>query len=83
MRLANNTKYGLSASVCTRNLELAHRVTDRHSRRASGTSNRPTAGAEYQAPFGGVRGSGLGPTEQGLKVLEFYSHWRTVNMQSR
>lgn len=77
--LVNDSEYGLSASVCTRSLTAAHRFVDRVETGLAYV-NRPTSGAEFNAPFGGVRGSGLGPTEQGLKVLEFYSHWRTVAM---
>lgn len=76
----NDTSYGLSASVCTRSLSRAHCFVDSV---ATGLAyvNRPTSGAEFHAPFGGIRGSGLGPTEQGRKVLEFYSHWQTVAMR--
>ncbi len=76
----NDTSYGLSASICTRSLSHAHRFVDAV---ATGLAyvNRPTSGAEFHAPFGGIRGSGLGPTEQGRKVLEFYSHWQTVAMR--
>lgn len=80
LALANQTPYGLSASLCTTDLERAYHFIDEIEAGVIGV-NRPTSGAEYQAPFGGVKGSGLGPTEQGLKVLEFYSHWRTVNLK--
>ena len=43
--------------------------------------NLPTAGVEMHAPFGGWKGSGLGISEQGLKVLEFHNKWRSVAMQ--
>jgi acyl-CoA reductase-like NAD-dependent aldehyde dehydrogenase len=32
------------------------------------------------APFGGWKGSGLGQPEQGLKIMEFYTHWRSIAM---
>ena len=80
LALANQTPYGLSASICTSDLERAYEFIDEIEAGVIGV-NRPTAGSEYQAPFGGVKGSGLGPTEQGLKVLDYYSHWRTVNLQ--
>ena len=80
LALANQTPYGLSASICTTDLDRAYEFIDEIEAGVIGV-NRPTAGSEYQAPFGGVKGSGLGPTEQGLKVLEFYSHWRTVNLK--
>lgn len=81
IELANRTEYGLSASVCTRSLALAHEAIERLETGIVYV-NLATAGAEYHAPFGGIKGSGLGPTEQGLKVLEFYSHWRAVSVRA-
>lgn len=80
IELANATPYGLSASLCTRDLGAAFHFVD-EVRTGLAYINRPTSGAEFHAPFGGIKGSGHGLTEQGLKVLEFYSYWRTVAMQ--
>lgn len=80
IEIANSTPYGFSASVCTNDLNAAFRFVD-GVRTGLAYVNRPTSGAEFHAPFGGVKASGHGLTEQGLKVLEFYSHWRTVAMQ--
>ena len=35
--------------------------------------NSQTAGADVHVPFGGVKGSGYGPHEQGRAAIEFYS----------
>jgi len=76
----NATDYGLSASIVTRDLAAAHRFA-----RGVDTGvvnvNLPTAGVELHAPFGGWKGSGLGVPEQGLKILDFYTKWRSVAMQ--
>lgn len=77
----NATEYGLSASICTTSLSAAHRFVD-GAETGLAYVNRPTSGAEFHAPFGGIKASGLGVSEQGLKVLEFYSRWRTVAMRT-
>jgi len=40
--------------------------------------NLPTAGIDYHAPFGGRKGSSLGPREQGRYAAEFYTHVKTA-----
>ena len=78
--IVNGTEYGLSATIVTRDLEAAHRFAQTVETGIVGV-NLPTAGVEPHAPFGGWKGSGLGVPEQGLKILEFYSKWRSVAMQ--
>lgn len=76
----NGTDYGLSATIVTRDLEAAHRFARSVETGVVGV-NLPTAGVELHAPFGGWKGSGLGVPEQGLKILDFYTKWRSVAMQ--
>jgi aldehyde dehydrogenase (NAD+) len=78
--LANDTEYGLSASICTNDLAQAHAFT---ARVVSGVTsvNLPTAGVELHAPFGGTKASGFGVKEQGRPVLDFYTEWRTSYMK--
>ncbi len=45
------------------------------------TVNLPSAGVEYQLPFGGTKGSSFGPKEQGPAALEFYSDYKTVYLK--
>ena len=40
--------------------------------------NGQTAGADVHVPFGGIKGSGFGPHEQGRAALEFYTDTITV-----
>jgi aldehyde dehydrogenase (NAD+) len=45
------------------------------------TVNLPSAGVEYQLPFGGTKDSSFGPKEQGQAALEFYSDFKTVYLK--
>jgi acyl-CoA reductase-like NAD-dependent aldehyde dehydrogenase len=80
MRIANNTPMGLSASVQTTNIS---RVFEFVYRMEAGllTINLPSAGVEYQLPFGGTKESSFGPKEQGSAALEFYSDYKTVYLK--
>jgi acyl-CoA reductase-like NAD-dependent aldehyde dehydrogenase len=80
MRIANNIPLGLSASVQTTNIS---RVFEFVYRMEAGliTVNLPSAGVEYQLPFGGTKESSFGPKEQGPAALEFYSDYKTVYLK--
>src|SRR5580692_5167689 len=80
MRIANNIPFGLSASVQTTNLS---RVFDFVYGAEAGllTVNLPSAGVEYQLPFGGTKESSFGPKEQGPAALDFYSDYKTVYLK--
>jgi acyl-CoA reductase-like NAD-dependent aldehyde dehydrogenase len=80
MRIANNIPFGLSASVQTTNLS---RVFEFIYRMEAGllTVNLPSAGVEYQLPFGGTKESSFGPKEQGPAAMEFYSDYKTVYLK--
>jgi aldehyde dehydrogenase (NAD+) len=80
MRIANNTPLGLSASVQTTNIS---RVFEFIQRMEAGllTINLPSAGVEYQLPFGGTKESSFGSKEQGPAALEFYSDYKTVYLK--
>ena len=72
LRIASNIPFGLSASIQTTNLS---RVFDFVYGMEAGllTINLPSAGVEYQLPFGGSKESSFGPKEQGPAAMEFYS----------
>jgi len=80
IRLANNVAFGLSASVQTQDVG---RVFDFVNRIEAGlvTVNLPSAGVEYQLPFGGTKESSFGPKEQGPNALDFYTDWKTVYLR--
>ena len=80
MRIANNIPFGLSSSIQTTNLS---RVFEFVHRAEAGllTVNLPSAGVEYQLPFGGTKDSSFGPKEQGPAAMEFYSDYKTVYLK--
>ena len=80
MRIANNIPFGLSSSIQTTNLTRAFEYIYR-AEAGLLTVNLPSAGVEYQLPFGGTKESSFGPKEQGPAALEFYSDYKTVYLK--
>jgi aldehyde dehydrogenase (NAD+) len=80
LRIANNIPFGLSSSIQTTSLS---RTFEWLYRAEAGllTVNLPSAGVEYQLPFGGTKESSFGPKEQGPAALEFYSDYKTVYLK--
>ena len=80
MRIANNIPFGLSASVQTTNISRAFEFIYRMEAGLL-TVNLPSAGVEYQLPFGGTKDSSFGPKEQGPAAMDFYSDYKTVYLK--
>jgi aldehyde dehydrogenase (NAD+) len=77
--LANHTKYGLSASLFTRDLRAALEYINRiHVGLVR--VNGDTTGVDPHAPFGGMKGSSSGSREQGPAAREFYTEIKTVQV---
>jgi acyl-CoA reductase-like NAD-dependent aldehyde dehydrogenase len=74
---ANNTPFGLTASLFTNDLTLALRFT-RDIRTGIVRVNQATSGIEYHVPFGGTKASGHGHRELGKAAREFFTETKTV-----
>jgi acyl-CoA reductase-like NAD-dependent aldehyde dehydrogenase len=77
LRRANAVEYGLSASIFTSSLASAKRFA-KEIEAGIVRINGQTAGADVHVPFGGIKGSGFGPHEQGRAAMDFYTELVTV-----
>lgn len=73
----NDTPYGLSSSIYTRDINRAFRAM-RDIEAGITYINGPTIGAEVHLPFGGVKQTGNGHREAGTASLDVYTEWKTV-----
>ncbi|HWR15392.1 MAG TPA: aldehyde dehydrogenase family protein [Terriglobales bacterium] len=80
MRIANSVPFGLSAAVVSRDLTRVHQFINGIEAGLI-TVNLPSAGVEYQLPFGGTKESSFGMREQGPAALDFYTETRTVYLK--
>ncbi|MBF8299714.1 MAG: aldehyde dehydrogenase [Acidobacteria bacterium] len=80
--LANDSPFGLTASIHTQNLNRAMTFI---ARIQSGVAvvNGGTYGSEPHMPFGGLRQSGNGWREAGTQALDVYSDLKTVYINHR
>jgi len=77
LALANDTPYGLTAAVFTRDLRNALGFA-REARAGVVKVNQESAGLEFHVPFGGMKDSSSGSREQGKAAREFFTQWKTV-----
>jgi len=77
IRILNDTRYGLSSSIYTRDINAAFRAI-RDIEAGITYVNGPTIGAEVQLPFGGVKDTGNGHREASHTVLDTFSEWKSV-----
>ncbi|WP_042663137.1 aldehyde dehydrogenase family protein [Haloferax sp. ATB1] len=76
--LANDTKYGLSASIVTQDLSEAHQFAD-DVEAGVVKVNEKTTGLELHVPFGGMKSSSSETwREQGDAGLDFFTTSKTV-----
>lgn len=77
IRLINDSSYGLSSSIYTRDVNLAFKAM-RDIEAGITYINGPTIGAEAHMPFGGVKETGNGHREGGWEVFDFYTETKVV-----
>src|SRR2546428_126382 len=77
IKVLNSTKYGLSCSVSTKNVNNAFRFM-RDAETGLVYVNAGTIGAEIHLPFGGMKATGNGHREAGRAALDVYSEWKSI-----
>ena len=77
--LANDTPYGLAASVYTDNVNAAHRLS--RALRAGTVSVNCYSEGDITTPFGGYKESGFGGRDNGIHAHEQYTEIKTIWMQ--
>lgn len=75
VKMANDSDYGLSGSIWTRDIGRALRVARQV--QTGNLSINSGSSVHLEGPFGGVKKSGLG-RELGMQVLDHYTEWKTV-----
>ncbi len=80
--LANNTSFGLTAAIHTKNIDQAM-LFARNVRAGVANINLGTFGSEPHMPFGGFGNSGNGTREPGLEALDVYSELKNISYLMR
>jgi gamma-glutamyl-gamma-aminobutyraldehyde dehydrogenase len=79
--LANDTNYGLAASVWTKDIDLAIRLS--RSIKAGTISVNCYSEGDLGTPFGGFKESGFGGRDKGMHAFDQYTEVKTVWVQCR
>jgi aldehyde dehydrogenase (NAD+) len=79
LAMANDSPYGLTASIHTRSFDRAIEFTQKV-KAGVAVVNGGTYGSEPHMPFGGFRQSGNGSREPGVEALDVYSELKDVYM---
>jgi acyl-CoA reductase-like NAD-dependent aldehyde dehydrogenase len=78
IEIANETEYGLSSSIYTRDVNKAFTAM-RDLYTGIVYINAPTIGAETHLPFGGTKGTGNGHREGGpMAVIDAFTEWKAI-----
>jgi aldehyde dehydrogenase (NAD+) len=75
--IGNSVKYGLSASIYTRDVNKAF-LAMRDMYTGIFYVNAPTIGAEVHLPFGGVKETGNGHREAGVAGIDVFTEWKSI-----
>ena len=77
MLALNQTRYGLSSSIFTRDVNVAFRAM-RDFETGIVYVNAGTTGAETHLPFGGWKETGNGHREAGHVAIDTYTEWKSI-----
>ena len=75
--VANGVDYGLTSSIYTRDIQRVMQYADKIETGMLHV-NSPTVGGEAQAPFGGMKATGMGGREMGSTGPEFFCEIKTI-----
>lgn len=78
IELANDTEYGLTASLYTTDVGKAHKLSRRMN--AGTVSVNCYSEGDFSTPFGGFKQSGFGGRDNGIEAHEQYTEVKTVWM---
>jgi 4-(gamma-glutamylamino)butanal dehydrogenase len=76
LRLANDTEYGLAATIWSKDIDIALRMA--RGVRAGTVAVNGYSEGDITTPFGGFRMSGFGGRDNGLEALEQYTALKTI-----
>jgi len=79
IKIANDTNFGLAASLYTSNLSLAHRAA--RAIKAGTVSVNCFSEGDIGTPFGGFKESGFGGRDKSILAHEQYTELKTIWMQ--
>ena len=79
--IANDTNYGLAASVWTKDIDLAIRLS--RSIKAGTVSVNCYSEGDLGTPFGGFKESGFGGRDKGMHAFDQYTEVKTIWVQCR
>ena len=82
IQAVNDSPYGLSASIFTRDIEAAFRFADEVDAGCIAV-NLPTVGWDVHVPFGGFGHSGSSVKEQGEQAVDFYTRLKSIAVKVR
>jgi aldehyde dehydrogenase (NAD+) len=82
LAMANDTEYGLTAAIHTRNVDRAMWFAQRV-KAGVANINLGTFGSEPHMPFGGSGASGNGTREPGIEALDVYSELKNISFLTR
>lgn len=77
IKVANETNFGLSLAIYTKNVNQAFRAL-RDLESGLVYVNAPTIGAEVHLPFGGMKETGNGHRDAGQTCLDVFSEWKSL-----
>ena len=77
LEAANSVRYGLTSAIYTTDANKIFEFVEK-SEAGMVHVNSPTVGGEAHVPFGGTKGTSVGPKEVGRSALDFYSELKIV-----